>query len=524
MNEQNRTKIINAFRHRIFGTLLLKNSVLYLAVFLMLWGVGVLSFRVVGFENMKIFLYVLSTGIFALPIAALVARQRIPTTEKLASILDRNNAAGGLLMSSFETDLGDWSQRIRSLDIPQIHWKPQKTLIFAAVSFAFAFVSLLLPVSSFSAPGSNRLNIDDQVKRLTTQLDVLNEENLLDVEEVESRKLELDKIQKEADGMGPVKTFDALDHISDRMNQKAAEAAEEAQRQTETLAKTEALMQQVKEISTTLDDSMKKSLMEGLAQSLEEMFAENKNLADDLKKALEKKTTEEKKNKDSEQDKNSKNDKKDGQSEKEKNDALVESLKKMLEENNMQNLTPEMLQQFCEAMKQCQGNCERMCENLQNAGFPIDKEMLQKLAESQNIEKAEAQRMLSELWANCDGCDGEPGDCEGRQCENRFSPRYTKPQNWWTDPNTPPGDTRFEKEPDEEGAEFKAKFLPPSDLEAFRNSQKIGTSISSPDYDPTNVSGEQGGAIQETGGGIGSAHGQTIYPQHRGPVGRFFEK
>lgn len=527
MQEYDRQRIVYLFRRRIFNILLLKNSILFAAVFLLLWGVCVLACRVMEIEGRNAYLIALSGLMFAPPMAALLSLRRLPTAKKIATILDRENAAGGLLMTSFETELGVWSEHLRQLKIPQVQWMPQQTLGFAAVAVAFAVVSLFFPVASLTASADNRLNIDDQVKRITTQLDVLKEENLLDVEEVESRKLELEKIQKDADGMGPVKTFDALDHISERLNQKAAEAIEQARRATETLAKAETLMQQVKDISTALDDSTKKSLMEGLASSLDEMFAQNQQLAEDLKKALEKKAEEEKKKdgKDGDCEGSCENGEKKGDKEdqtgKDKRDAMLESLKQMMGENNMDNLTPEMLQQFCDAMKQCQGDCERLCENLQNAGFPIDKDMLKKLAESRNIEKTEAERILSDLWANCDGCDGEPGSCEGGQ---RISPRYTQKQDWTTDPNAPPGDTRFEKDPDEEGAEFKAKFLPPSDLEAFRNSQKIGASIGKPDYDPNRISSQQGGAIQDANGGSGSAHSQRIYPQHRGPVGRFFEK
>ncbi len=270
-----------------------------------------------------------------------------------------------------------------------------------------------------------------------------------------------------------------------------------------------AVSQKVAEISDQLDEVTKKSLMEGLAESLENMLAQNEQFSSDLKNALDQNSEE----------KEQSNDKTSAE-EKAKEEAMKEALKKMLDEKKLPNLSPEMLQKLCESMKRCQGNAERMCENLQNAGFPMDSEMMKKLAEARQVDKEEAQRTLSELWANMD-CQGQcPG--EGGPMRSDISPRFSQKRDWTTDPNAPPDDTRFQKEPDTEGAEFKAKFLPPSDLQAFRNSEKIGASISAPDFDPNDVKYDHGGALQQTEGGRASAQGQTIYPQHRGPVGRFF--
>ncbi|MDR0609485.1 MAG: hypothetical protein LBG58_05200 [Planctomycetaceae bacterium] len=517
MNQQQRTRILSTFRNRLFGMLFLKKISIFTAVFLFLWGIAILALRAGGWYEPN-FVAISLTAYIVVPLSAwLTAWKLLPDDQKLGAILDRDNQIGGLMMSSFEKELGDWNIFMKTINIPKIYWQSPQTMGLILFAVCFAVISLFLPMSAFSVPVRNRLNVEDQVQRLTSQLDTLEKENILEVEEVETRKLDLERIQNNADGLGPVKTFDALDHIENKMNQKAAEAVENAQRTTETLAETETLAQQVQEIAAELDESTAKSLMEGLAHSLEEMFAQNSELTKELQKALEKKTSETKQNKNKNTDNENGN-----ENEQKKEKAMMESLKKMLNENNLQNLTPEMLQQLCEAMKQCQGNCERMCEHLQNAGFPIDQDILKKLAEAKKIDREEAERMLSDLWENCDGCEGEcPG---GGNKKSSISPRYTKKQNWATDPNEEPSDTRFTKDADEEGAEFKATFLPLSDLEAFRNSQKIGASLSSPDFDPNSATENQGGAITKTGGGNGTAHNRIIYPQHRGTVERFFKR
>ncbi len=498
-------------------------------MFLFLWGVAVLTLRVGGLHDSKTLAYGLLGLLAVPPLAWLLAQRRIPNDRQLGAILDRDNEVGGILMSSFETDIGPWSERMDDLKIPTLHWESRQVLGLGLLAVCFAATALLLPINAISGPQRQRLNVDDQIKKLTTQLETLKEEKLLDVEEIEARKLELEKIKNQADGAGPVKTFDALDHLAERMNQKAVEAAENAKKTTETLTKIETLTQSVKDVLQESDEATAKSLMEGLAQSLEEMLADNEQLRKDLKDKLDRQTGKKddgkkKAGKNDEDDENAENGE-NGEKKGDKNDALKEALKKMLEENNFPNLSPEQLDQLSQAMRQCQGDCERMCENLQEGGFAMDPELLKQLSELKQLDKEEAERILSDLWENCDSCNGDKdsnGEKRQRSKSNK-SPRFTQQQDWTTDPDQV-DDTRFEKDPDEEGAEFHAKFLPPADLEAFRNSQKIGASVAAPEKSKGGSGVDHGGALRQTEGGLGSAHGQTIYPQHRGAVGRYFDE
>ncbi|GHT34143.1 hypothetical protein FACS189427_00930 [Planctomycetales bacterium] len=419
-------------------------------------------------------------------------------------------------MSSLEIDTGTWVEELPENTLPSVSWNPKRPLFFFFAAVIFALASMFVPVSVLSVAAAEHLNVDNEIKRLTSQLDVMEEENLLKVEEIETRKNELEKIQQNAEGEGPVKTFDALDHIAERLNQKAAEALEESQRTTETLAKNETLINEVQEVSSGLDDNEKKSLTEGLARSLEKMLSENKSLAENLTEKLEEQTKQNgKQNRSGEEQRND-----DAQSK-----SLSEALKKKLQENDLKDMTQEEFKQLCETMKQCRNDAQRMCENLQNAGFPVNKEALEKMRKSQNIEKKEAERMLSDLWADCDECDGK-NSCEKNkdQQTQRVSPRFNKKQDWATDPDALPEDTKFEKNEDTEGAEFKAQFLPPADLEAFLNSKKIGASISAPEDNGGKVSTEHGGIVKNVSETEGSAKKQTVYPQHRGAVSRFFDK
>ncbi|MDR1923280.1 MAG: hypothetical protein LBQ66_02805 [Planctomycetaceae bacterium] len=519
-----------------------------MAVFLFLWGTVLLVFRVGGVDT-GILSYCLSLVIF-IPLCAIIfAVRRIPHEGKLVSIIDKENGAGGLVMSSFETDIGNWSEQVKTLNAPVVRWIPNRAIGLFLSAVLFAITSFLLPISVISDQLPRRLNIDDQVNRMTTQLDTMEKEKLLEQVEVESLKRELKLLQKEADGLGPIKTFDALDTLSDKMNREVAKTVQDAGENAKSLAEAESLMKKVKEVSQTIDAQTSKSLMEGLAESMENMFAENKQLADALQDELDDEQAEsenqnndenkpndnennsdqsDKQNDQNKKDENQKQeDNKDGEkkNDSKSNDALKKELKKMLAENNMRNLSPEMMEMMAEAMRNCAGKCERKIGNLQKAGFKIDKEALERIANNRREAKEEAERMLSDLWANCDGnCDGGECDGGGGERESEVSPRYTQAQDWRTDPNAGPGKTRFQKGIDDEGFEFKAETLPAADLQAFKDSLKLGVTKEKPTSNSKNKLDTNGGAINETGDGAGSAHMQNIYPKHRRPVGRFFEK
>ncbi|MDR0390445.1 MAG: hypothetical protein LBH59_00945 [Planctomycetaceae bacterium] len=544
MKKSNSISVLLSLRLQLGARLFWKNTIIFLAIFLFFWGTFLLTFRVIGFDVADVFFMILPASLIVPLFAFLFAFRRIPSNQKLISMIDKENNAGGLVMSSFETDIGNWSEQINQLKIPVVRWMPNRVIGLFLAAILFATASFLLPVSAISDQLPRKLNINDQVNKLTDQLDTLKEENILDQVEVETLQRDLKMLQKEADGLGPLKTFDALDTLATRMNHEAAKATEDAERNVKSLAEAESLVRKVDELNKQLDAQTSKALMEGLAESMENMFAENAQLANALQNEFDNESNDntdqnkidnqnqngnnpDAENQDREQSSNTeqknntnnKNSNKTGN----KNDAMQKSLKKMLSENNMRNLSPEQLRKLADAMKNCSGACERQIGKLQDAGFPIDKDALKMLAESKRDAQEEAERMLSELWANCD-CNGNGDQCGGSECESNVSPRFTQKQDWRTDPNAGPTKNRFQKEADLEGYEFKAEALPPSDLRAFRDSLKMGVTTESPTTNPNQQTELNGGAIVETVGGSGSAHIQQIYPVHRRAVGRFFEK
>ncbi|MDR0335619.1 MAG: hypothetical protein LBI18_00860, partial [Planctomycetaceae bacterium] len=173
MNQQQRTKILSTFRRRIFAVLFLKKFCIFTAIFLFLWGIALLTLRVGGWYEPNIVAFSLIVYLVIPVLAWLAAWQLLPDDRKLGAILDRENQIGGLMMSSFEKELGNWTINVETINIPKIYWESQQIIGLILFAVCFAVVSLFIPISALSKPVQTRLNVDDQVQRLTSQLDVL---------------------------------------------------------------------------------------------------------------------------------------------------------------------------------------------------------------------------------------------------------------------------------------------------------------------------------------------------------------
>lgn len=512
---------LRSFRQRIASLYFMKYLVQLSAVWLFLWGTVALALRAAE---------VLGTGQllwgavgFVLPpiFAALLTRWSIPSNGVLAAILDRENRAGGIFLAALELNgHGDpsadtassspstapWLATLPPLNVPALHWNGLRSFLGLGLGMLFLTVALLVPVETLTAATGNRLNVEDRVNRLTRQLDTLAEENILELEEVEEYKHDIDRIQKDAEGVSPAKTHEALDMLSDRLEQRAQEAMEEAEKKAETLAKAESLLDALEEATQRGHSEETRDLMEGLVDAIEKMMRENEGLRDELLEQLKKNA-----GKEGEQGKKGENG--------EQKNALAEALQKMLQENKFGEMTPEQMQQLAEAMKNCEGGCERMLESLKEGGFNIDPDMLDKLDEARKIGQTELQQLLDELKAGAAGED-ECGDCEGCKTLSRCE----KQDVWDRSAKETETSPYLESETDESGAKFKPLTLPPPELEAFREAQKIGVMKSTPEANETGHGSDHGGGIREIRSGTGTAHGRTVYPQHRGITGRYFER
>ncbi len=396
-------------------------------------------------------------------------------------------------------------------------------------------LAFFLPDSTIVAEFRRPLNIEDRVNKLQGQLETLEEEKILDIEKVEAIKLNLERIQKDAEGLGPDKTLDALRHLENQVQQKADEAAEQGLKDAETLSKAESLTEEAKKYSESLSREEADSLMQGLAEMLNEMFENDPGLFEKLagldsgdeKSDAEKsdgsdKDSSEKngdKNKSSDGKKGDKSGSKRGGEQKGEQKIDSEQLKKMLQNKKLDNLSKEQLEQLQKSMQQCKECDKEMLQKLIERGM-LDSKMLDQFEELEKVDEEELQRMLDELGCG-QGGDGEC-DCEG-ECDGTC-PKGRPGRGGISRGRGDAPITFDDEESSEEGTEFQSQILPPPALEELKNSLKFGSSRAAPELNPEGSTSDQGGAVGSVGEGIGSAHGQTILPQHRGPIGRYFER
>jgi len=477
-------KLLNALQRQLLQLLFLKYFLVLAGIWLFSWGTAVLVLRVFNWIPWE-HLWWGGFGLLVAPIIAnWLARTKLPTPQVLCATVDRENSAGGLVISSLETDLGEWNAAIPDLSLPAFRWNGRKTYQITLLSVLFVLLAFFLPDSTIVAEFHRPLNIEDRVNKLTGQLETLEEEKILDLEKVEAIQMNLEQIQKDAEGLGPDKTLDALRHLENQIQQQADEAAEQALKEAETLSQAEALLEQLQKTFEGLSPEETDSLMQGLSDMLNDMFDDDSDLLEKLAQLAELNA-----------------------------DENSERLKEMLQNRKFDQLSKEQMEQLQQMMKECKECNKETLGKLTERGM-LDQKMLDQFEELEKVDEEELQRMLDEL--GCGNCDCE-GECE---CEGPGRPgRGGISRGRGDAPITFDND-----EASEEGMGFQSQILPPTALEELKNAMKFGSSKVAPDQTPAGSQSDQGGALQNVGEGTGSAHGQTILPQHRGPIERYFER
>ncbi|MDR3110988.1 MAG: hypothetical protein LBU65_15065 [Planctomycetaceae bacterium] len=490
--------LIQKFRRRIALLMYVQYATLFAAFWLFIWGIAALAFRCSSLLTSVQLCWGAVGLLVPLLAALLVVKRRMPSDAAIGALLDCKNSAGGLFTASLEIELGSWSDTLPSLTVPSVKLRKQRSWLGLVLGFIFLVTAMIVPVESLVAKTNQRMHVEDRVQKLTQQLDALAEEKILPLEEVEALRIELDAIEKNAEGTSPVKTLDALDHLEEQMEQKTAEAVENAEKNAEALAKAETLLESMEQTLSGEQTSEMKELMKGLAETMKQAMEENEALKEEITKQLEKQSSE-------------------PQTPEEK--QAQEELKKMLEENKFGEMTPEQLKQLSEAMKKCDGNCDRMVERLKEGGCKLDPEALKRLAESRENGKAELDKLIQEMRAEA-GCDGG-GEGENENGEKQLS-RTEKRDQWDRSAKETKSSKYLESETEEGEHDFRPIMLPQPELEALMNAQKIGTTVGTPEENQS--ANDTGSAIQTTNDANGSSHGVRIHPQHRGTTSRYFDR
>ena len=460
---------VQQLRMRIQRLLFIKYSSQGIVVALFAWGTVIIACRAMGSISLAVQLGIGGGAVIAAVIvAAILAWRKVPDRKKLIAAIDCESEGGGLLMSLAELGtLGDWGTQLHEMKTPRYRWQSRKTLAMIATGVIFAVFSLLLPDKTVNAlAGQRKLDISNQVRDIDSKLEKLQEEKILDTDKVEALKEELKKIQQNAEAEGPIKTWEAIDHLNDKLAKEAQKAAEELLKEQEKYETAEAMAEALKEQLAAEEDSQGPTAeeMQDLANEMSEMLGD---MAGD--------------------------------------DEFLNDLKQQIDEQGLDSLTQEQLEQLAEKMGEKCRDCQGRMNNLKS-GRMIDPNRLKEFSE---CNPREGQSLKDFLDSQCKGaCEGE-GDCD-------------IPGNGGITRGPGSAAVNFDHNTQESDAEKKERALEPDyvDMEA---SVKMGVTRNAPTPNRNGSAGEEGGAVTDTEGVAGSSGRDAVLPKHRGAVKRFFD-
>jgi hypothetical protein len=272
------------FTWRFVSLLACKHALWLGACWCFVWGTGSLILRAVaGTPQTRLW-----WGALGLPLAALVAfivawRQR-PQEAAVRALLDQRGACGGLLMSAGETALGAWT--LPPVAAPRLRWqKGQASALFAA-ALGFVLAAILLPARAVGGHTARPLDVQRETEQLQAEIEALKEAQLLEQAKADALEQQLKQLAEQASGSDPVKTWEALDHLSSSLEKSAKEAAESAAQKDQKLDQAEALTEGLQSGANELDEKTLTEAMQTLSGMMKQALEENAQLAQSLSPAL----------------------------------------------------------------------------------------------------------------------------------------------------------------------------------------------------------------------------------------------
>lgn len=460
-------KSIDRFIGRVREILTLRYALALLAVFFFLWGTAVLVLRFALGKPAFLGLWGLAAILPALVAAYMRAGRNLPSPVAVRALLDRESDCGGLLMAAAEVEIGTWKKRLPEPKVPSLHWRVGKTGRTFALSLLFLAVSLLLPQKYVAAKEHHRLEIGEEVDKLSRQIEVLDKEELIESGEAEALAKDLQHLEEEALGEDPVKALESLDYMDRLIRQTAQKAAEEGIKETEELTQTEALTQGILEDEMAMDPNVRTQAMAELAAMVDKAAENGKQ----LQKRLSREAKE-----------SCRSGELDAGEMREILDALrrrKEEIREMLQQLEKNGMLDQSALEECDRQGEC--NSKGLAE------------FLQENANRQSVPES------VRTWSRTG--EGAPEEGPG-----------ARGMDFWDTP-TP-----------EEGANFKEEILPVSQLpDLHQGSQLLGEIREDPETQEKTAATESG-VLDQSRSGDGSASRHTILPQHRAIVKRYFER
>ena len=465
---------VTRLRWRIQRVLLLKYLTQGLVFAMFVKGTVIIACRAVGISLVSMLAVGSIPVLMAILVAVVLAWKKVPERKKLIAVIDCESEGGGLLMSLAELgSLGDWDVQPSDMKTPRYRWRSRKTFGFLALAQIFVCFALLLPDKTVNAlAGPRKLDITNQVQDIHSKLEKLQEEKILDADRVEALQEELNQIQQNAEAEGPIKTWEAIDHLNDKLDQEAKNAAEELSKEQEKYETLEAMADALKEQLASEENSQGPTAeeMQDLANEMGNMLAD---IAGD--------------------------------------DKFLNDLKQQIDEQGLTSLTQDQLEKLSEKMSENCRDCQGRLNNLKS-GRMVDPNQLKNFRECNPCDSKSLKDFLNSQCQGASKCDGEASD---GKYDNGARPGGKGGK-------TGSFQIQFRHNTEENAAEIQEHALKPESLDR-ESSIKMGVTKNAPTPNRAGSAAEEGGAVTDTSGIAGSSGRDAVLPKHRGAVKRFFD-
>ncbi|MFA9478594.1 hypothetical protein ACERK3_09830 [Phycisphaerales bacterium AB-hyl4] len=457
---------VRRFVRQATWALALRRAVMWSAGWLVAWGVLVLVLRVTGDVSLR---WLLAGGL-GLPMVLMLAGWRAwrarPEAATVRAMLDSRLQCGGLLMVQDETGIDAWRARLPGQAAMRVRWRGGRSLAAMGVAGAFVVAAFVVPEHVTQIARAQPLDVSGPTGRLAEQLEVLAEEALIEPEDASSLAERLDRLAAEASGDDPVRTWEALDHLRERLEQAAAEAGEAAVQETAALTAAQVLAEALAEDGDLLSAEQQAEAMQALADMTARAMAERGALSDQL------------------------------------GASLAEAI-------NSGSLSEEQLAALAEALRDRKMDIAEMMDRLAECDL-ADERMLTACRLAGEGESGGMCEMLAGLDGEMSIEDAVAMWCQGGGWGISQNGGLT-PMTWHDQPGT------------EEGAGFEAMALPTADASALRDSLLVGLSATAPEVDEL-AEASVGGALRDAPADGGAAATQRLLPRHRETAQRYFDR
>lgn len=461
---------IRQFRRRLGLSLLLWRFLGFATFWLLCWGLVVLACRV-GLGRLSYVVPVCALG----GLAAVVAvawwrvRRRLPTVAEAAAYLDNFHACGGLLVAGQEVDGSAWQQLLAERDKPVPRWQLHDRRLYWSFVAAnlFLLAAWLVPERYIQTPTRHQLDLTALGEKLAAQIELVEELAVVTEEAAVEMRTDLERIQAASHGDDPVRTWEALDHVAEKLQNLAAAAAEADMQAAEKLAAAQILAAGLSELGAEPGHTAAfTAATEELAKLLAQISKDNQLLAQRLAGS----------------------------------DAM---------NAGTQELTAEQLRQLSELLSNCSSDLQARLAELAKCGL-----IEGGLAEAcSRLSAEDLAAMLAEckengasgLEALLTGLQGMPG--RGGVSRGRADAAMT-----WSAGTS------------EEDAAFTPEVLPLTALGGLENSVLTGLTATAPEIAAPSTAG---GAISGLAAAVsdgGTTVKQTVLPRHRQAVRNYFTR